>query len=238
MLPDSPNSATPLGRVVAWLRHALAEPLLLGVALALNCGVWGFLKLADAVRESGTLSWDDRLLLMLRRPGAPGEPRGPAWLSVVVRDLSAMGGPLVMSIVVGSVCGYLFILGHRRSAWRLAVAAGGGALAVLLKHTFSRPRPGVVPHLMDATSTSFPSGHSMMSAVVYVTLGVMIARLTPSVVGRVYVLLVVGAVSVLVGFSRVYLGVHYPSDVVAGWAAGLVWGLVYFFVLRWFSSRP
>ncbi len=207
--------------------------MLLGAALGLNCSVWAFLTLADKVRKSGTLSWDDRLLLLFRRQDAPSDPVGPPWLSLAMRDLSALGGPVAMTIVVGSVVGYLLILGYRRAAWRLVLAAGGGGvLAVALKSVYGRPRPAVVGHLMEATSPSFPSGHSMVSAVVYATLGVMIARLTPGRLGKVYVVAVFLLVPALIGLSRVYLGVHYPSDVVAGWAAGLVWSLACSIVLR------
>jgi len=100
-----------------------------------------------------------------------------------------------------------------------------------------RPRPNIVPHLTEVQTSSFPSGHSMMSAVIYLTLGVLLSRLVVGAVMRFYVVAVAMLLTALVGFSRVFLGVHYPSDVVAGWTAGLAWALICLLVARILQHR-
>ena len=230
--PETSDTLTVAGR--GWWARIWAEPGILVSALVGAVAILSFLKLADEIRESGTLRFDDRILLLFRRAGAPDQPLGPAWMPGAVRDLSAMGGPVVLAIVVGAVAGYMLILGYRRGALRLlGAAAGGVGVVIALKHLYDRPRPTVVLHLMDATSTSFPSGHSMLSAVIYLSLGAMVARVTPGLWGKAFVLSVAMIVTALVGFSRVYMGVHYPSDVLAGWIAGLAWALACSLGARW-----
>jgi undecaprenyl-diphosphatase len=110
-------------------------------------------------------------------------------------------------------------------------------LNLLLKLGFDRPRPDLVPHLTEAYQTSFPSGHSMSSAATYLTLGAMLARVQPSRRLKIYFLSLAIAVMLLVGFSRVYLGVHWPSDVLAGWAAGAIWALACWLLAWWLTMK-
>jgi undecaprenyl-diphosphatase len=132
-----------------------------------------------------------------------------------------------------AVLGYLLLSRLYHAAVFVALAIGGGWLvSTLLKFGFSRPRPSVVPHLDSVQTSSFPSGHSMLSAVVFLTLGSLLARLTPSYRLKIYFVCVAILLSGLVGMSRVYLGVHYPTDVLAGWAAGLVWAVLCWLVAR------
>jgi undecaprenyl-diphosphatase len=119
----------------------------------------------------------------------------------------------------------------------LVSIVGGLLLSSGLKAMVSRPRPDVVPHLSIVYTSSFPSGHSMLSAVVYLTLGSLLAATTQQTVLRIYVLAVAVLLSVIVGVSRVYLGVHYPTDVLAGWVAGLGWALLCWLVARWMQRR-
>ena len=110
--------------------------------------------------------------------------------------------------------------------WLVAIAAGGGGfLSTVMKQLFGRDRPDVVPHLVAVTSSSFPSGHSMLAAIVYLTLGALLARFAARRRTRVYLLTVALFVTFVVGSSRVYLGVHYPTDVLAGWCIGSAWAL-------------
>jgi undecaprenyl-diphosphatase len=119
----------------------------------------------------------------------------------------------------------------------LAASAGGLIISSLLKHEFERRRPSVVPHLATVYTSSFPSGHSMMASAVYLTLGALLTRIVPERSAKVYFIAVAILVAILVGLSRVYLGVHYPTDVLAGWTAGSVWALVCWQVARYLQQR-
>ena len=132
-----------------------------------------------------------------------------------------------------------------RTALFVAVAVGGGqALSSVLKLDVDRPRPELVSHLVTETSLSFPSGHAMLSAVTYLTLGALAARFLPGKVTRIYVLVLAVLVTLLVGTSRIYLGVHWPSDVLGGWCAGFAWAMICWLaahVWQWYggeASRP
>ena len=154
------------------------------------------------------------------------------------RDLTALGGVAALLLVTVAVAGYLFL--DRKFAamgFMLAAVAGGLALSSLLKALFARPRPQVVPYLSQVYTTSFPSGHSMMSAVVYLTLGAVLARMVGRRPLRFYFLAIALLVTGLVGCSRVYLGVHYPTDVLAGWTAGLVWATLCWLLARALQRR-
>jgi undecaprenyl-diphosphatase len=201
-------------------------------------GAWAFLALADEVMEGGTQKLDDRILRALRRPDDPATPVGPPWLAEVGRDVTALGGVTVIALVTGTVAGFLLLdRKYAATAFVLTAAGSGFALSAALKGVFRRPRPEVVPHLMPAHYSSFPSGHSMMSAVVYLTLGALVARLVARRRLRFYVLAVAVMLTGMVGVSRVYMGVHYPSDVLAGWCAGLVWASLCWLIERRLQRR-
>jgi undecaprenyl-diphosphatase len=119
----------------------------------------------------------------------------------------------------------------------LASAAGAIILSSVLKWTVDRARPKLVPHLSDVYTSSFPSGHSMMSAAIYITLGSLLARFVKERRAKVFVLSMAIVITILVGVSRVYMGVHYPTDVLAGWTAGTVWAIVCWLVARWLQER-
>jgi undecaprenyl-diphosphatase len=226
------------GRVPQWLRDPMTrlgrhEAMLLVLLLLVVAGAWAFAELADEVVEGGTHAFDVAVLRSMRDPRDPGRGCGPAWLPLVMRDLTALGGYTVVGLVTLGVAGFLLVQ-RRIGAVALVLAStlGGGLASAALKAVFSRPRPTVVPRLTEVSSPSFPSGHAMLSAAVYFTLGAMLARLEKSWRTRAYLLLVASAVTLLVGISRVYLGVHYPTDVLGGWTAGLVWAL-----LCWAAAR-
>ena len=218
-------------RVVHWVGGSDLVGLL-GV-LALVVGIFGFFLLAGAVRVGGTQQLDERVLLALRIPDDPAVPLGPPWMGEVGRDLTAVGGVAFLFLITGSVAGFLLLCRKYHALVLLVATIGGGLLlSTLLKRYIDRPRPSLVPHLSYVASTSFPSGHSMLSAIVYLTLGALLARLIRPVRLKLYFLAVALLLTFLVGLSRVYLGVHYPSDVLAGWAAGLAWA-----VLCWLLTR-
>jgi undecaprenyl-diphosphatase len=212
------------------------EPVVLISALVIVLGVLAFAKIADEVSEADAPRFDDQILRCLRVADNPAELIGPRWVSGAVRDLSSLGAAPVLVLVIAVVAGFLRLAGKRRMMWLVLLAPFSGAVMMwALKTVFARPRPNVVPHLDAVSSYSFPSGHSMLSAVVYLTLGALIAGMLPRWRLRVYVLMVAASATFLVGVSRVMLGVHYPTDVLAGWAAGLVWALLWLLVGRFLA---
>jgi undecaprenyl-diphosphatase len=187
----------------------------------------GFLTLVEEVREQSTQSFDEQVLRALRRADNPGEPLGPRWLSEAARDVTALGSLTVLALVVISVCGFLvFVRRWRTLALVLGATLGGAGVNSLLKNLVARPRPSVVPHLTWVLSESFPSGHAMLSAIVYLTLGALLSELVQARWLKAYLLTVALGLTLLIGLTRVYLGVHYPTDVLGGWIAGLGWALV------------
>ncbi|WP_435006578.1 phosphatase PAP2 family protein [Tundrisphaera lichenicola] len=225
-----------LSRVVEWLGgHELA--VLLG-SLAVVGGTWGFFALADLVVDGQTKAFDTRILLALRTPGDLARPIGPAWVEEMARDLTALGSTVNLWIATLAVVGFL-ALDRRYAAMSFVIGAvlSGWGLSFLLKSTFDRPRPDLVPHLMRAYFSSFPSGHSMMSAVVFGTLGSLLSSLVTQRRLKVYFLSIGALASILVGLTRVYLGVHYPTDVLAGWSAGLAWATLCWLIARKLQQR-
>ncbi|MGB7159016.1 MAG: phosphatase PAP2 family protein [Tepidisphaeraceae bacterium] len=221
----------------AWVREHGNLVLLLS-ALIVAGGVWMFVEIADEVIEGDTQHFDDWAIRTLRRGDDPAMPIGPTWLHEVGRDMTALGGVAVLGGMTLAVAGYLLMIRKYHAMWLVLAATGGGLiLSTVLKSVFDRERPQLVPHLSVVHTSSFPSGHSMLSAVVYLTLGVMLARLVPNRAAKVYFLGLALFLSFLVGISRVYMGVHYPTDVLAGWTAGLVWATLCYIVARQLQIR-
>jgi len=190
-----------------WLRWRKLEKreitwLLFGLGV---CGLlFLFITLAGEVSEGDTTALDTRILMALRNPEDPSRPIGPAWVEYVMLDLTALGGPTVLGLVVAAVLGFLLLQGRRHTALVVLVAAVGGELAnSALKAAFMRPRPSVVPHLREVLSPSFPSGHAMESAIIYLTLGAMLMRIAEGRLTKVYCLAVAVLLTLLVGISRV-----------------------------------
>lgn len=215
----------------------LEWPLIL-LLLAPAAALWIFVEIADEVVEGTTASFDRTVLLAFRTAGALDDPIGPQWFEEMVRDFTALGGTGVLTLVTVLVAGYLLVTRASHSALAIVVAVATGILlSTLTKMGFDRPRPDLVPHGSYVVTASFPSGHSMMSAVVYLTLGAMLARVQAGWAGRVYVLAAAIVIVVLVGVSRVYLGVHWPTDVLAGWAVGAGWALMWWSATLWLQNR-
>jgi undecaprenyl-diphosphatase len=207
--------------------------LLIGVLL-IGLGLWLFIELADEVIEGDTRTVDEAILLALRNSADRGDPLGPPWLEEMGRDFTALGGVAIVGLVSGVVVLYLALERRWSTIWLLLIVVGGSLLLnSVLKAGFHRPRPDLVPHGMVVYHASFPSGHAMTSASVYLTLGALLARLQQQ---RYQAFLIMGTailVTVLVGISRVYLAVHWPSDVLAGWVAGSIWaGVCWLLVWR------
>ena len=211
--------------LLAWLgSHG---HLFIAAVLAVVAGTWGFVELLDGVNEGETQQFDEWMIRTLR------EHEGPAWLQEIGRDFTALGGVAVMLVFTMAVAGYLLLRRLYHAMWLVLVATGGGlVLSTLLKYFIARDRPALVEHKSMVYTSSFPSGHSMMAAVVYLTLGSLLARIMPGRLLKVYFLFLAMALTFLVGVSRVYLGVHWPTDVLAGWCGGLVWALLCWLVAR------
>lgn len=181
-------------------------------------------KLASEVLEGESFAIDRWIMLALRTPGDLGQPIGPRWLLTVMRDITAFGSGTGLTLITILAASYLLAIRKRKAALFVALAVSvGGALASQLKTVFLRPRPDIVPHLVEVSYTSFPSGHAMNSAIVFLTLATLVARTQPARAVRIYVQAAAILLTLLVGVSRVYLGVHWPSDVVAGWCVGGLW---------------
>ena len=194
--------------------------------LALIGAIWVITSLAGEVLEGDTLEFDKKLLSALRKADDPSQPIGPAWLELAAFDLTALGGPTVLGLTVAAVIGYLLLHGlYRHSAFVLLASAGGWLLNGVLKEWFARPRPDIVPHLRDVMSLSFPSGHALTSAAIFLTLGALLMRVAERRLVKFYCMFVAVMATLLVGVTRVYLGVHYPTDVLAGWLIGVSWAL-------------
>lgn len=219
-----------LGRIKPRDRAELAL-LIGGIALLLLLVV--FMKLASEVLEGETQGFDRRILLALRSPDDLSRPIGPVWMLGAALDITALGGATVLGLTVCAVAGFLLLQGLWRRALFVTVASVGGAfLNSALKQLFQRPRPDVVPHLRDVMSMSFPSGHALQSAVVYLTLGALSMHIAERRLTRFYCMTIAMLATALVGVSRIYLGVHYPTDVLAGWLIGLSWALLCWLVER------
>lgn len=208
------------------------------LALAgIAAGVWTFAALASEVKEGETRGFDREVLLAMRRPGDLA-PRGGAMVQDAARDITSLGSTSILGLITLFGAVFLALDGKRHMAcFTVASVVGGMIGSDLLKDLFQRPRPEIVPHLAYVTNTSFPSGHSMMSAATYLTLGAILARSHDRKAVKAFFLLVAASLCFLVGLTRVYLGVHWPTDVLAGWTAGAVWALLCWVTARWLQSR-
>ncbi len=202
------------------------ETVTLVVIMVIAGALWAFIALAAEMLEGDLHAFDETVLLALRTPGDPTNPIGGAQVEVAMRDITALGGITVLTLISLSVLTFLVLRRQGASALFLTVAIiGGQLLSHLTKFGFSRPRPDLVPHGVEVATASFPSGHSMMAAVTYLTLAVMLSRTQSLLRIRAFFIVVAAILTILVGVSRVYLGVHWPSDVLAGWTLGAAWAL-------------
>ncbi|MFG1345729.1 phosphatase PAP2 family protein [Xanthobacter autotrophicus DSM 431] len=201
-------------------------------------GFYVFVKVADEVMEGDAGALDRSILLALRNPADPSDPLGPPWLEETMRDLTALGGTAVLTLITLLAMVFLLMIRRQHTAWLVGFSvAGGTLLSQALKWGFDRPRPDLVPHGMSVYSQSFPSGHAMLSAVVYLTLGALLARTQPRTRVKVFLLGAAAALTVIVGISRIYLGVHWPTDVLGGWALGAAWAAGCWLVMLWLQRR-
>ena len=206
-------------------------------ALTLLAAV-GFVAVAWAVSAGLTAGTDRDLMLSLRSAADPEDPLGPLWLEAALAEITALGGYTILVILSAIVLGSLLLLGEgRAAAFLFASLVSGSLVSSGLKLLFARPRPDLVGHLDQTFTSSFPSAHAMVSTVAYMTLAAVAVRFLPMRRERVYVVVVAALLAFAIGASRVYLGVHWPSDVLAGWLAGGAWaGLCWLAADAWTRS--
>ncbi len=220
-----------------WLRGRGELGTLAAVfAIALMCLT--FATLADEMSEGETHAFDTAVMLSMRSSTDPNDPLGPDWFEQGVRDVTSLGSSTVLVLVSIAVIGFMMIYGTHSGATLITVSVGGGMLLVtVLKQFFARGRPDLVPHAVQVFSDSFPSGHATMSAVTYLTLGALLARAQETRGPKAYVLGIAITLTLMVGVSRVYLGVHLPTDVLGGWCIGAAWAIACWIAAVWLERR-
>jgi undecaprenyl-diphosphatase len=222
--PNQPAGVAAVGRRDIWLIGAG----LLVAGLVLIFGV-----LAEEVLEGDTTGFDRSIMLALRSAANPAEPIGPAWLHEAARDVTSLGSVVFLGFVLIAVVGYLLLIHKRALAVLMAVSVvGGELLSTILKKSFDRPRPDI-PHVTQVFTASFPSGHAMLSAITFLTVGALLARATPELRVKRYFIALAVFLTLAVGVSRIYLAVHYPTDVLAGWCLGSGWAILCWTVALW-----
>jgi undecaprenyl-diphosphatase len=195
-------------RVVAFL--SVAAALFLTIALA----------------SGHIFAIDNDMLLLLRQATDLQQPTGPHWLLNAFENFTSLGSSAVTGLILAiAIVATIAVRDYRSGLYLALVYAGAQILSNGAKVLIARPRPEIVPHLVDAGGFSFPSGHSTLSAGTYLALGLLIAGRQSTTSMRVLVLLAAATPIALVGFSRIYLGVHYPTDVLGGWLIGASWAL-------------
>ncbi len=209
------------------------------VALAVAAGLAIlFGHIAEEVLEGDSSAFDRTVLLALRNPADLADPLGPPWLEEAARDITALGSYSVLGLLIGAAAVYLLMVRRKRAAfWLLASVLGGVGLSTILKIGFDRPRPDIVGHTARVFTASFPSGHAALSAVAYLTLGTLLATTRSSRAERLYFLSLALFLSIMVGVTRIYLGVHYPTDVLAGWCFGAAWAILCWMGWSWIERR-
>jgi undecaprenyl-diphosphatase len=212
------------------------ELTVLLIGLGLSAVLFLFIQLAGEVMEGETQAADSAIVRSLRSADDPSRPIGPPWTQGVLLDITALGSPVVLGLVVLIITGYLVLEARYLTALMVvATSITGEVLNELLKLLFERPRPDIVPHLQTVVTASFPSGHAMQSAVIYLTLGALLMRVVEGRLTKIYCMAMAIFLTLIVGVSRVFLGVHYPSDVLGGWMLGFLWAAITFLVTRRFE---
>jgi undecaprenyl-diphosphatase len=198
-------------------RHALAAAAL----------CWALFGLIVMLALTGRTVAVDALGLQLWRTGPDLAPRGPRWLLEAIRDLTAMGGILLRHLcVIGALTALLFLRLQREALVLAWTVLGGWLLNSAMKYLVARERPTIVPHLTEASGNSFPSGHSFNSAVVFLAIALAFAAMSARRSVRWTIIGSAIGLTWAISCSRVWLGVHFPSDVIAGWLGGAGWAFM------------
>jgi undecaprenyl-diphosphatase len=223
---------------LASLRSEKVELRVLGGFFAVALLALAFVQIAAAVGGERAETFDETILLALRTGSDLSDPIGPRWFEGVVRDITALGSYAVIGLVVISAVLYLLMMGQRASALLVTLSvAGAMLLGNVLKLVYARPRPDLAPPGVEVFSASFPSGHATMAAVTYLALGALLAELHRSRREKLYFLTLALLITLAVGLSRIFLGVHYPTDVLAGWCVGAAWAVLCRTFMLWLRQR-
>ena len=223
-MPDAPPP-TLWRRLV---QRGRREVVVLAILFAVALSALAFLNLAGEVREGETQAFDESIILALRTADDLHNPIGPPWIEQSAVEITALASTPVVILMVIAVFGFLVMDGRPRLAALVVVSVGGGMLvATLLKLGFDRPRPDLVPHIVETYTSSFPSGHATAAAVAYLTLGGILSWSQRRRRMKIYILTVAILITLMIGATRVYLGVHWPTDVLAGWTLGAGWALAW-----------
>jgi undecaprenyl-diphosphatase len=199
--------------------------------------ILGLGLLGKSAFEGANSNFDQALLMVFRSGADPANPIGPAWLQGVGRDLTSLGSFAFLGFISAAAAGYFLITRRPGYALHLAAAVtGGGLIITVIKADFDRPTP-VMPHVVRAFTESFPSGHAILSAITFLTLGALLARASPEPRVKAYLVSLAVLLTLMAGISRVYLGVHYPTDVLAGWCVGSAWAILCWSGSRWLEQR-
>lgn len=205
------------------------DPGIAGLAWLFGLGALAlvFGLLAVKVRDGDTAGFDRAILLWFRDPADLARLRGPVWLLEMCRDLTSLGSTAVLGLLLLAVAGYL-AFGRKWVDLALVLVSvlGGQAASTVLKLLFERARPDLIPGAPRVFTTSFPSAHAMMSAVTFLTLGALLSRIESRRALKLYAIGAALVVTVIVGTSRVALGVHWPTDVLGGWCVGAGWAML------------
>jgi undecaprenyl-diphosphatase len=222
--------------ILAWRRRP--EIWLLGGIFLAALLLLAFGHIAEEVIEGDAAKFDQTVMLALRNPSDSSDPLGPAWLEEAARDITGLGSYAVLGFMFCAVVTYLLMTKRRSAAlWVAASVLGGVLLSNALKFAFARPRPELVAPLARVFTSSFPSGHATLAAVTYLTLGALLASLHSSRRLKFYFIGLAIILTVAIGVSRVYLGVHYPTDVLAGWCIGAAWAALCWTLARWLQEH-
>ncbi|HTP90531.1 MAG TPA: phosphatase PAP2 family protein [Xanthobacteraceae bacterium] len=202
------------------------------------CLLFAFGVVAQNVIAGTSFELDQKIMLALRDQANPSAPIGPAWLQEAARDLTSLGSIIVLAMIAFTFSGYLFLTRKHAAAWLILVAVYGGiALNDLLKAAFARPRPDLIYQAVRVFTSSFPSGHAELSATTYLTIAAVLAQNQSSFKVGLYFIVVAVFLTIPIGISRIYLGVHYPTDVFGGWCVGAAWALGCWVFLTWLQHR-
>ncbi len=215
--------------------HA-ARPLIL--VAAIFGGLFVFAIAASFAVGGAPHAFDRAVLLAMREAGDPAAPAGPAWIEAASRDVTMLGGTPFLTMLTIAVAGF-FIVRRKAAPLAILIAAVIGETLIVsqLKALFGRARPDIIPHFVEATSGSFPSGHSASAAAIFLTLAALLARELKERSLRRYIFSVAIILALAVGSSRIYLGVHYPTDVIGGLAFGTAWAALVFYAARRFEIK-